>query len=753
MDNHGLSKGQIRRSFYCSWFTSTLIHGSKHKLDISDLPALPSLLETQYASQHFLTQFKITSSKSLNDQSDDWIDKYRVTSSSNIENHRINPSIWPVLRLIWSTHGYSFFIISFIKLLLCGLSFVGPLLLGEIVSYLENGIENGHDISVGITLVLVLCFSSFLSSILSTNINIRYLEVKLSIQSSLTLFVFHRAIQLPLIAWKDLGFSEAQITNFIQIDIDQISGLMNSFNDLWSQPLQIVIAFVLLYLQIKIAFLAGICVIVCMIPLNSIIAKQIGKSTDLLLKQKDFRLKILLEGFQNMISCKMSSLEGILLKTANSYRKKELYYLGWRKYLDAICVFLWATTPVLVPFMTFLTAVLIAKQPLRASNVVTTIALLQMLIFPMNALPWIINGFMEASISLRRISKLLNTSNNQSLHLSLLLLEGGENEQCKINEGKGKNEEAVDSPSKFRRRGGSGSFQFHHIYYDKEQDPFLQSSTRSGSGTGGSLVVDEKQLCYLIKKNSFSWITHPHVASSEKKEKSKKKRRKSKLSADAAAEKKEEKSNSLVESSFTVSLKADIFVKYGKIIGIVGSTSSGKSTLLLGILDELRKLWSYSPQDYRHGSYSFSSIISADAIQLTFSPVVAAAAAAALAKEQREEDQREAVERVTEREKNRSLIVNKAETNRTQDSIIDLTSSTSMHQVVPTYNDPLMKGIMSFCSQVPSIFTGTARFNILLGNSYDATRYHTICEGCSLLPDFDVSYCVTLLLLDFLIPF
>jgi hypothetical protein len=40
-----------------------------------------------------------------------------------------------------------------------------------------------------------------------------------------------------------------------------------------------------------------------------------------------------------------------------------------------------------------------------------------MLIFPMNALPWVINGFMEARVSTRRIAKVLSSRDGRYLHV------------------------------------------------------------------------------------------------------------------------------------------------------------------------------------------------------------------------------------------------------------------------------------------------------------------------------------------------
>lgn len=44
--------------------------------------------------------------------------------------------------------------------------------------------------------------------------------------------------------------------------MDKVSSMVNSFHDLWSLPVQISIAFVLLYLQVDVAFVAGVVIII-----------------------------------------------------------------------------------------------------------------------------------------------------------------------------------------------------------------------------------------------------------------------------------------------------------------------------------------------------------------------------------------------------------------------------------------------------------------------------------------------------------
>lgn len=45
-----------------------------------------------------------------------------------------------------------------------------------------------------------------------------------------------------------------------------------------------------------------------------------------------------------------------------TFRRAELHSLKGRKYLDALCVFFWATTPVLISILTFSTYVLMGNQ-------------------------------------------------------------------------------------------------------------------------------------------------------------------------------------------------------------------------------------------------------------------------------------------------------------------------------------------------------------------------------------------------------
>lgn len=92
-----------------------------------------------------------------------------------------------------------------------------------------------------------------------------------------------------------------------------------------------------------------------------------------------------------------------------------------RKYLDALCVYFWATTPVLISILTFSTYVLLGNS-LDAKTVFTSMALLNMLIGPLNAFPWVLNGLTEAWVSVKRIQRLLDVNKNFIINLKLKII-------------------------------------------------------------------------------------------------------------------------------------------------------------------------------------------------------------------------------------------------------------------------------------------------------------------------------------------
>ncbi|PPR96188.1 hypothetical protein GOBAR_AA24486 [Gossypium barbadense] len=125
-----------------------------------------------------------------------------------------------------------------------------------------------------------------------------------------------------------------------------------------------------------------------------------------MMKQKDERIRRTGELLAHIRTLKMYSWESLFSSWLMDTRSLELKHLATRKYLDAWCVFFWATTPTLFSLCTFGLFTLMGHQ-LDAAMVFTCLALFNNLISPLNSFPWVINGLIDAFISSRRLSRFL----------------------------------------------------------------------------------------------------------------------------------------------------------------------------------------------------------------------------------------------------------------------------------------------------------------------------------------------------------
>ncbi|PPD83841.1 hypothetical protein GOBAR_DD19227 [Gossypium barbadense] len=139
---------------------------------------------------------------------------------------------------------------------------------------------------------------------------------------------------------------------------------------------------------------------------NKWISELIASATEKMMKQKDERIRRTGELLAHIRTLKMYSWESLFSSWLMDTRSLEVKHLATRKYLDAWCVFFWATTPTLFSLCTFGLFTLMGHQ-LDAAMVFTCLALFNNLISPLNSFPWVINGLIDAFISSRRLSRFL----------------------------------------------------------------------------------------------------------------------------------------------------------------------------------------------------------------------------------------------------------------------------------------------------------------------------------------------------------
>ncbi|XP_010533091.1 PREDICTED: ABC transporter C family member 13 isoform X2 [Tarenaya hassleriana] len=357
------------------YITSVMKHGSAKQLEFEDLLPLPVDMDPSVCCENLQQCWEVQQC-----------------------NNCSNPS------LIWAiccVYGWPYFRLGMLKVFNDCIGFAGPLLLNKLIRYLEQGSGS----SGGYFLAIVLGLTSIFKSFLDTQYTFHLSKLKLKLRSSIMTIIYRKCLRVSTADRS--GFSQGEIQTFMSVDADRIVNLCNSLHDAWSLPLQIGVALYLLYTQVKFAFLSGLAITVLLIPVSKWISELIARATEKMIKLKDERIRKTGELLTNIRTLKMYGWDNLFADWLKETRVMEVTHLATRKYLDAWCVFFWATTPTLFSLCTFGLFTLMGHQ-LDAATVFTCLALFNSLISPLNSFPWVINGLIDAFISTRRVSRFLH---------------------------------------------------------------------------------------------------------------------------------------------------------------------------------------------------------------------------------------------------------------------------------------------------------------------------------------------------------
>ncbi|CAG9578746.1 unnamed protein product [Danaus chrysippus] len=326
-----------------------------------------------------------------------------VTPTSRVLLRPLRRQNVSLFRALHSCFALQFYGIGVLKLVSDMAGFAGPILLNKLITFVEDDSIDQH---YGYVYAASLLAATVIGALFNVHFNWLMSIIGLKMRGAIISTILRKTLSVTSTEL-NRAFSVGEITNFMSTDTDRIVNACPSFHAVWSIPLQLGITLYLLYDQVGVSFLAGVAFSVILIPINKLIANKIGDLSTEMMRFKDDRVSLISDMLRGIRTVKVHVWEDYFIDRVNEARKKELHYLRGRKYLDAICVVLWASTPVLVAALTLGTHSL-RGLTLDAPTVFTTIALINMLIAPLNAFPWVLNGLTEAWVSIKRIQKLLD---------------------------------------------------------------------------------------------------------------------------------------------------------------------------------------------------------------------------------------------------------------------------------------------------------------------------------------------------------
>ena len=212
----------------------------------------------------------------------------------------------------------------------------------------------------------------------------------------------------------DAQVDNGTIINLMSVDSFRVADVAAYLHFLWgSTPVQLVMSVVLLYRFLGPASLAGIAVMVLLVPVNLFIAKRFTTAQKRIMAATDRRIHATNEVLQNIRIIKYFAWEQRFMNNVNEKRKAELRAL-WKRYiLWAGAYTVWTGVPVLITFVSFFIYTVVEKRPLLPSVAFPALSMFSLLRLPLDALADMVAHVQEAKVSVDRVEEFLNEEETQ----------------------------------------------------------------------------------------------------------------------------------------------------------------------------------------------------------------------------------------------------------------------------------------------------------------------------------------------------
>jgi ABC-type multidrug transport system fused ATPase/permease subunit len=207
--------------------------------------------------------------------------------------------------------------------------------------------------------------------------------------------------------------SDAQVTtgaiiNLMAVDAFKVSEICAYLHFLWANtPVQVVVAVFLLYRILGYSSIAGIGMMVFLLPVNMYVAGQFAKIQKLILAATDARIHTTNEVLTNIRIIKFFAWEQRFVGLVNEKRYIELKHLRRRYIVWAVSATIWSGSPVLITFLSFLVYTNVEHKALIPSVAFTALSLFQILRIPLDQLADMVAHVQESKVSVDRIEEYL----------------------------------------------------------------------------------------------------------------------------------------------------------------------------------------------------------------------------------------------------------------------------------------------------------------------------------------------------------
>jgi ATP-binding cassette subfamily C (CFTR/MRP) protein 1 len=247
-----------------------------------------------------------------------------------------------ILPALCKAFGPIFLFGSCLKLAQDLLTFVSP----QVLKLIINFVERDDPLWKGIFYACLLFGVAAIQTLFLAQYFNRMFLVGLRIRTALISAIYRKALVMSNSAKKESTVGE--IVNLMAVDAQRFMDLTTYLNMIWSAPLQIGLAIYFLWAILGPSVLAGLAVMIILIPVNGVIANKAKNLQIKQMKNKDERVKLMNEVLNGIKVLKLYAWEPSFEQQVLKIRDKEIKVLKDAAYLNAGTSFIWSCAPFMV---------------------------------------------------------------------------------------------------------------------------------------------------------------------------------------------------------------------------------------------------------------------------------------------------------------------------------------------------------------------------------------------------------------------
>lgn len=380
--NPVVSANLFSKIFFC-WLNPLFRIGYKRRLEEDDMfQILPE-----------------DSSRKLGEELQSYWEHELQTATKELKTPKLTKAI---IKCYWKSYS----LLGIFTVIEETIKLVQTVFLGSLIRYFENynhedmnALYEAYGYAAGVslaTLILALMHHLYFYHVQRAGMKIRI---------AMCHMIYKKALQLNSIA---LGqTTTGQIVNLLSNDVNKFDEVTIFLHYLWVVPLQAAAVIALLWQEIGPSCLAGMAVLLFLMPLQTMIGKLFSRYRSKTAAFSDNRIRTMNEVVSGIRIIKMYAWEKPFANLVSDFRKQEISKIMSSSYLRGLNMASFFSASKVILFVTFTVYVLLGNT-IAASRVFVTVSLYTAVRLTVTLFfPAAIEKVSEASISIQRIKKFL----------------------------------------------------------------------------------------------------------------------------------------------------------------------------------------------------------------------------------------------------------------------------------------------------------------------------------------------------------